>query len=36
MNDATLNSLEARRYEPALWNGQPIETDYIFRVDFIQ
>ncbi len=36
MNDATLNSLEARRYEPALWNGQPIETDYFFRVDFMQ
>ncbi len=34
MNDATLDALETRVYEPARWNDQPFEATYWFRVNF--
>jgi hypothetical protein len=32
MDDAVVNALEARRYAPALLEGQPVECDYTFKV----
>jgi TonB family protein len=32
MDDSILNALQHRRYEPAIVEGVPAETDYVFKV----